>query len=201
MSEASHEIIHTDTLTKIVLAVLSASLVQGTEATAGGGASYPTPEKNPTPAYRPAGVAPSGAAALAVASGKPELAPGVAMGPAPSTRELMQRTLDTITAVLNDMEGLGSWTRIDDDLLPDLQARQRELVVALGVEPSDARHCGNCADGVPGGPDNCSKCGREQPHSHWTPRFPKTYCSQCGGEFGPGDQGFSHCDDHGEQHG
>jgi hypothetical protein len=36
-----------------------ASLVQGTEATAGGGASYPTPEKNPTPAYRPAGVAPS----------------------------------------------------------------------------------------------------------------------------------------------
>jgi aspartate/tyrosine/aromatic aminotransferase len=59
MSEASHEIIHTDTLTKIVLAVLSASLVQGTEATAGGGASYPTPEKNPTPAYRPAGVAPS----------------------------------------------------------------------------------------------------------------------------------------------
>jgi hypothetical protein len=34
MSEASHEIIHTDTLTKIVLAVLSASLVQGTEAMA-----------------------------------------------------------------------------------------------------------------------------------------------------------------------
>jgi hypothetical protein len=33
-----------------------ASLVQGTEATAGGGANYPTPEKNPTPAYRPAGV-------------------------------------------------------------------------------------------------------------------------------------------------
>jgi Lar family restriction alleviation protein len=34
-----------------------ASLVQGTEATAGGGANYPTPEKNPTPAYRPVGVA------------------------------------------------------------------------------------------------------------------------------------------------
>jgi hypothetical protein len=28
------------------------------------------------------------------------------------------------------------------------------------------------------------------------PRFDKTYCSQCGGTFGPGDQGFSHCDDH-----
>lgn len=29
-----------------------------------------------------------------------------------------------------------------------------------------------------------------------TPRFPKTYCSQCGGEFGPGDSGYSHCRDH-----
>lgn len=28
-------------------------------------------------------------------------------------------------------------------------------------------------------------------------RFEKTYCSQCGGEFGPGDHGYSHCSDHG----
>ena len=28
------------------------------------------------------------------------------------------------------------------------------------------------------------------------PRFDKTYCSQCGGEFGPRDSGFSHCDQH-----
>jgi len=27
-------------------------------------------------------------------------------------------------------------------------------------------------------------------------KFEKTYCSQCGGEFGPGDSGFSHCADH-----
>ena len=27
-------------------------------------------------------------------------------------------------------------------------------------------------------------------------RFSKTYCSQCDGEFGPGDSGFSHCADH-----
>jgi hypothetical protein len=33
-----------------------ASLVQGTEATAGGGANYPTPEKNPTLTHRPVGV-------------------------------------------------------------------------------------------------------------------------------------------------
>ena len=28
------------------------------------------------------------------------------------------------------------------------------------------------------------------------PRYPKTFCSQCGGEFGPGDAGYSHCEDH-----
>jgi len=27
-------------------------------------------------------------------------------------------------------------------------------------------------------------------------KFEKTYCSQCGGEFGPGDSGYSHCSDH-----
>ncbi|MBU0944482.1 MAG: hypothetical protein KKE53_08515 [Proteobacteria bacterium] len=28
------------------------------------------------------------------------------------------------------------------------------------------------------------------------PRFPHTYCSQCGGEFGPGNHGYSHCESH-----
>lgn len=28
------------------------------------------------------------------------------------------------------------------------------------------------------------------------PRFPMTYCSQCGEELGPGDAGVSHCDEH-----
>ena len=28
------------------------------------------------------------------------------------------------------------------------------------------------------------------------PKFEKTSCSQCGGEFGPGDHGFSHCFSH-----
>lgn len=27
-------------------------------------------------------------------------------------------------------------------------------------------------------------------------KFRETYCSQCGEEFGPGDSGFSHCDQH-----
>ncbi|MGN6085841.1 Lar family restriction alleviation protein [Trinickia sp.] len=29
-----------------------------------------------------------------------------------------------------------------------------------------------------------------------TPRFQNTFCSQCGGEFGPGNHGFSHCEHH-----
>jgi hypothetical protein len=28
------------------------------------------------------------------------------------------------------------------------------------------------------------------------PKFAETFCSQCGGAFGPGDSGFSHCSDH-----
>ena len=28
------------------------------------------------------------------------------------------------------------------------------------------------------------------------PRYAVTYCSQCGGEFGPGDCGYSHCEHH-----
>jgi len=28
------------------------------------------------------------------------------------------------------------------------------------------------------------------------PKYDKTFCSQCGREFGPGDHGFSHCEDH-----
>lgn len=33
------------------------------------------------------------------------------------------------------------------------------------------------------------------------PKFAKTFCSQCGGEFGPGDSGYSHCIDHEEDKG
>lgn len=28
------------------------------------------------------------------------------------------------------------------------------------------------------------------------PQFPVTYCSSCGEEFGPGEHGYSLCDDH-----
>lgn len=28
------------------------------------------------------------------------------------------------------------------------------------------------------------------------PKFKEVFCSNCGGAFGPGDHGFSHCEDH-----
>ena len=31
-----------------------------------------------------------------------------------------------------------------------------------------------------------------------SPRFANVSCSQCGGLFGPGDHGFSHCENHAE---
>lgn len=32
----------------------------------------------------------------------------------------------------------------------------------------------------------------------WMPKYPMTSCSQCGKDTGPGDHGFSHCIDHGD---
>jgi len=33
-------------------------------------------------------------------------------------------------------------------------------------------------------------------HKASAPRFNETFCSNCGGGFGPGDHGFSHCESH-----
>lgn len=43
----------------------------------------------------------------------------------------------------------------------------------------------------------CGRCGwARSSHRYSRPRFDKTYCSQCGGCFGPGNEGYSHCSDH-----
>ena len=38
----------------------------------------------------------------------------------------------------------------------------------------------------------CGPCGDLTPK----PKFANVFCSQCGQEFGPGDHGFSHCENH-----
>lgn len=45
--------------------------------------------------------------------------------------------------------------------------------------------------------DECECEDRWGPEGKPTkPKYEKTYCSQCGGEFGPGEHGYSHCSDH-----
>lgn len=39
-------------------------------------------------------------------------------------------------------------------------------------------------------------CAPKKEHDFSAPRFPVTSCSQCGSDFGPGDSGYSHCDQH-----
>lgn len=51
----------------------------------------------------------------------------------------------------------------------DQWATAEALLVKLAT-PSD-RFCGNCADGYPGGPDNCGKCSS---YSSWTPLHAQT---------------------------
>ena len=48
------------------------------------------------------------------------------------------------------------------------------------------------------------KSAKPAPKKEWVTRsfedlkykFDRVHCSQCGGEFGPRDSGFSHCEDH-----
>lgn len=65
----------------------------------------------------------------------------------------------------------------------------------LGLpEKKEVIHDSDCAlhnaPALPVGPCDCSVSGKP------APKFKETFCSQCGGAFGPGDSGFSHCDQH-----
>jgi hypothetical protein len=55
--------------------------------------------------------------------------------------------------------------------------------------------CGQTVDGFVQGKDHERICGACQRLLH-PKRFPQTFCSECGQEFGPGSEGFSHCEDH-----
>ena len=41
-----------------------------------------------------------------------------------------------------------------------------------------------------------SWCGFCRTRRDKFPKFAETSCSQCGAQFGPGDWGYSHCEDH-----
>lgn len=89
-------------------------------------------------------------------------------------------------------------SRLTDDAINAYE----ELKLAVTNEPAAA---GTPDHGRPGTPH---RSGGGHPVGPWPmlashapadiPRYkyPETFCSQCGGEFGPGNQGFSHCENH-----
>lgn len=82
-------------------------------------------------------------------------------------------------------------------LRPD-QVMPRDDDGVLGTEQIHPFWCHEQSHDRPRCITQCSECaddgdGVRVPSA---PRFDKTYCSQCGGEFGPGDEGYSHCKDH-----
>lgn len=100
----------------------------------------------------------------------------------------MSAALDRILSDVHTLERLESWEEF-----------QKSIVTLMGNFPDDT-------------PDfdsdtlykNLSMAHRHadvQIHQHKRElgiamRFPSVGCSNCGGEFGPGDNGFSHCDNH-----
>ena len=53
-------------------------------------------------------------------------------------------------------------------------------------------HCADCAEAEETGREFAERTGLQAR----VPRFQNVSCSHCGGDFGPGDHGFSHCEDH-----
>jgi hypothetical protein len=96
---------------------------------------------------------------------------------------------------LEDMAARGRWLieKLSERLLPD-----GRCVLEISEEPIWIAPDGTLRDYI-----KAVDLAMERDASRYTPqwdvpraRFAVTYCSQCGGSFGPGDAGFSHCEDH-----
>lgn len=74
---------------------------------------------------------------------------------------------------------------------------QHEKCEEAGDPAKDANPKRNCLCGL----DDCTGFARAllaalEGEGDGSPRFPEVSCSSCGRAFGPGDHGFSHCDQH-----
>jgi hypothetical protein len=83
----------------------------------------------------------------------------------------------------------------------------RDMVLALSRGDHDAANkasaeviANKTADIVNETQNSSTEINDENSKSRKKPRFDNTFCSQGGGEFGPGDNGFSHCENHKGMH-
>ena len=56
---------------------------------------------------------------------------------------------------------------------------KRTVTITIAVDPTEY--------------NDTQDIGPRTPTKH---RFAETFCSACGGSFGPGDSGYSHCSNH-----
>ena len=87
----------------------------------------------------------------------------------------------------------------------DREALRKEGILKLPKAAVTCPECGTIRDisevhfiGIMGYCENCSAVPAiiRKKKAVRTPRFPETFCSQCGKGFGPGDSGYSHCHQH-----
>lgn len=109
--------------------------------------------------------------------------------------EVAISTRFTLSDALNsaiDMHEMPAYDKaIDADAKPMFDAMRAELVAM--IERIDA-----LIFATPNAGDTAHECVvaiRER--AALNPRFANVSCSQCGRDFGPGDHGFSHCENHG----
>lgn len=86
-----------------------------------------------------------------------------------------------------DRQAIAAWNR-RAVAAPDALRAARHYINGTRDDSGNKRECLGKIDAALASP----------PATPPKPRFLETFCSQCGGKFGPGDSGYSHCVDHGE---
>jgi len=69
--------------------------------------------------------------------------------------------------------------------------RESDAELARGII-----RCHECGELDASKSRTCQGCRADYRASEGLPRYEAVFCSDCGGGFGPGDHGFSHCGSH-----
>ena len=88
-----------------------------------------------------------------------------------------------------DREAAWKWMFAQGRQAGRLDEREECALLCEWLAKDDDVPAGSIADG-----NECAISIRER--AALEPRFANVSCSQCGRDFGPGDHGFSHCENH-----